>query len=203
MARNDDHDHQLNTGKVNTSGNDEGWVPEAELSPEALAEVWARRAHALAEPSPAEVTGQAMPVLTFLLQDERYGLPVSHVREVYPLGQITPVPRTPNFVVGVFSARGRLISVIDLRAFLGLSPTECSAESKIIVVTAADLEVGFLADTVTDVLTIFQDELEPARPPQVGSRAEFMLGIAPDMLVVLNIPPLFNDERLIVHEEVL
>ncbi|MBE7471400.1 MAG: chemotaxis protein CheW [Anaerolineales bacterium] len=178
---------------------------EEELSQAKLAEIWARRAYALAEPPPVETTGQTLEVLVCLLGGERYGLEVSHVREIYPPGHLTPVPRTPDFVVGVFSARGRLISVIDLSIFLGLptSSARGGAESKIVVVTSEDLEVGLLTDEVADVLTIFKDTLEPALTSQVSSRAEFTQGIAPGMLVVLNLTALLSDKRLIVHEELL
>jgi purine-binding chemotaxis protein CheW len=182
---------------------------EEDCNPAKLAEIWARRAYNLAEPPPVETTGQTLEVLVCLLSGERYGLEVTHVREIYPLGHLTPVPRTPDFVVGVFSARGRLISVIDLRIFLGLPTSSVNegskggAESKIVVVTSEDLEVGLLTDEVADVLTIFKDNLEPALTSQVSSRAEFTQGIAPGMLVVLNLTALLSDKRLIGHEELL
>jgi purine-binding chemotaxis protein CheW len=184
---------------------------EKELTQDELAEIWAKRAYALAEPPPLEATGQTLDLLVFLLNDEQYGLEVAHVREIYPLDQLTPVPRTPNFVAGIFSARGRLISVIDLRVFLGLSTLSSLSphewreqgkvtQAKVIVVAAADLEVGLLADEVADVITIFKDELEPALTTQMGSQAEFSQGIAPGMLVVLNLNSLLGDKRLIIHE---
>ena len=176
---------------------------DEEPKPAELAEILARRAYALAEMPPAEITGETLDLLVCLLSGERYGLEVSHVREIYPLEQITPVPRTPDFVVGVFSARGRLISVVDLRAFLGLPGLSRLRESKIIIVATDDLEVGLLADEVTDVLTIFKDDLEPPLTIQMGSRAEFTQGIAPEMLVVLNLNALLNDKNLIIQEEIL
>jgi purine-binding chemotaxis protein CheW len=180
---------------------------EEELNQDELAEIWARRAYALAEPPPVETNSQTLDVLVFLLNGERYGLEMVHVREIYPLEQLTPIPRTPDFVAGIFSARGRLISVIDLCAFLGL-PTPPSLppangtgrQTKIIVVATADLEVGLLADEVADVMTLFKDELEPVLTTQMGSHAEFAQGIAPGMLVVLNLNALLNNKRLIVHE---
>ena|SRR5688572_8630562 len=182
---------------------------EKELSPAELAEIWARRAYNLAEPPPAEASGQTLDLLVFGLSGERYGLEVAHVREIYPLEQLTRVPRTPNFVVGIFSARGRLISVIDLRLFLGL-PSSLDAgrkgkasETKIIVVATDDLEVGLLADDVSEVLTVFKDELEPALTSQMGNRTESTLGIGPGMLVALNLKELLSDKRLIVSEELL
>lgn len=180
------------------------------LSAAELAEVWARRAEALAQEPPAEATGQTTNQLVFWIGGEQYGIEVAHVREIYPLTQLTPVPRAPNFVVGVFSARGRIISVIDLRAFLGRSPLEISDQSKIVVVTNTDsgsetgqMEVGLLTDDVADITTIFKEDIEPPLAIHSGVIAKYLYGITADMLLVLNLNALLNDKKLIVHEEIV
>jgi purine-binding chemotaxis protein CheW len=179
------------------------------LTPTQLAEIWERRARALAEEPPAPATGQTLVLLVFLLGGERYGVEVGNVREIYPLERLTPVPRTPNFVAGVFNARGRILTVIDLRAFLGMPAIRLSPQTKIIVVTNADsaaqatppMEVGILADEVVDVITIFKDEIAPPLTTHSGAQAEYIQGVTSEMLVVLNINPLLNDKQLIIHEE--
>jgi purine-binding chemotaxis protein CheW len=185
------------------------------LTPEQLAEVWARRADALAQKPPEEISGDTITLLVFWMGQEQYGVDVINVREIYPLEQLTPVPRTPDFVVGVFSARGRILSVIDLRAFYGLPvtlPVNAEAregsQSKIIVVTntdptsdTADMEIGLLADEVTDVRVIFMDQLEPPLSVQTGGRANHIQGLTADMLVVLDLNALLNDKQLIVKDE--
>lgn len=184
----------------------EAELTDQELSPEALAEIWARRAYELAKPPPAEATGHTLHLLLFVLDNEQYAVEVSYVREVYQLEQLTPIPRTPNFVVGIFSARGRLISVVDLRAFFGLSPTNLSPESKVVSVGLDDgsgMEIGILSDEVTDVITVFEEDLDPALTSQVGNRVQFTRGIAPGMIVVLDMEALLKDKQLIVNEEIL
>ena len=180
------------------------------LSSAELAEIWARRAQALAEEPPAEATGQTIDLLVFWLGDERYGLEVTSVREIHPLEQMTPVPRTPNFVAGVFSARGRILSVIDLRAFFGLSAINLSDETKIIVVAnndstseTAHMEVGILADAVDDVITVFKEDIEPPLTTHRGVQAECLQGITADMLIILDLTALLNDKRLVVYEEIM
>lgn len=190
------------------SQNSKSPVPtsQAEISnPAELAEIWARRAYELAEETLAPATGQTVDLLVFWLGNERYGLGVSNVREIYPLEQLTPVPRTPSFVAGVFSARGRIISVIDLRAFLGLPTTGLSDQTKIIVVTNTDqaLEMGILADEVSDVVTVFKEDIEPPLITQASVPSEHLQGITADMLVVLNLNTLLSDQRLIVQEEIM
>ncbi len=187
---------------------------EETLSPTELVKIWTERAHALAEEPPAPVTGQTVDLLVFWLSGERHGIEVTNVREIYPLEQLTPVPRTPDFVAGVFSARGRILSVIDLRPFFGLPTLNLSDQTKIIVVSNTNptsntaqstklMEVGILADKVDDVVTVFKEAIAPPLTTHTGTRADHIQGIAPDMLVVLNLNALLSDERLIVQEEVL
>ncbi len=180
------------------------------LTPTQLAEIWAKRADLLAQPPPAEISGETITLLIFWLGPERYGLDVTNVREIYPLEQLTPVPRTPAFVAGVFSARGRILSVIDLRAFYGLPAlaNAKTAQTKIIVVTntdptseTADMEVGLLVDDVTDVRPVFFDEIELPLSTQTGGRANHIQGVTADMLVVLDLNALLSDKQLIIKDE--
>ena len=200
LKQGNNHHAGAHNGKPAQSALD--WAQERDArNGEAMAEILERRAHALAEPPSTKVKGQTLYLLTFLLNGERYGLEISYVREIYPLQQLTPVPRTPGFVAGLFSARGRLISVLDLHAFLGLPNLTITDESKIIVIADDDMEIGLLADEVTDVYTIFKEKIEPPLTTHTESRAEYIHGLTADMLVVLNLKRLLNEKRLIVQEE--
>lgn len=183
---------------------------EKQLTAEQIAAIWQRRAEALATPLHVTSAGSTLELLIFSLGGKRYGIKVNHVREIYPLRQITPIPRTPDFVVGVFSARGRLLSVIDLHAFLCMPKASLTNNSNIIVIATEDqrlggkdeMELGLLADEVENVLTLFEDELTPMVSSLNDSQVEFTLGVTPDMLVVLNLEALLNNKRLIIHEEI-
>ncbi len=180
---------------------------EQEISHEVLAEILDARAYALAEVPSVATTGETVDLLVFHQSGERYGVEVTHVQEIYPLEQLTPVPRTPDFVAGVFSARGRILSVIDLRAFLGLSRIGLSDQTKIIVVSSnhpgdtARIELGILADEVADVVTLLRENLEPPLATHTGSHTEYIQGVTPDLLLVLDLHALLADRRLIVQED--
>ncbi|GIK37749.1 MAG: hypothetical protein BroJett011_15820 [Chloroflexota bacterium] len=186
------------------------------LSPAELAEIWARRAYALAQEPSAAVTGQTVTLLILRLNNERYGIEVTHVHEIYPREQLTPVPRTPGFVAGVFSARGRILSVIDLRTFFGLpapAPNHGRGQAethqtKIVVVANTDttsettqVEVGLLVDEVIDVQTIFIQEIEPPLTTQDGIHAHHIRGVTSDLLVVLDLNALLSDKQLVIKDE--
>lgn len=212
-VKNGKHPHH-NGNKGNGYKPDSGLVrslrQEGEPGVEVLAQIWSQRAYALAEAPPAPATGETLDLLIFWLGNERYGIEVSHVHEIYPLEQLTPVPRTPPFSAGVFSARGRILSVIDLKAFLGMVPLTLTGQTKIIVVSNSGstnspnhIEIGILADEVADVSTIFTKDIEPALTTQSGMQADYLHGVTSDLLVVLNLDIILEDERLVVHEEMM
>jgi purine-binding chemotaxis protein CheW len=189
-------------------------LEEDQLSLAELAEIWARRAEVLAQEPLAAATGQRITLLVFRLNGERYGIDVANVREIYPLEQLTPVPRTPNFVAGVFSARGRILSVIDLRAFLGLpAPIKGQGQpevdqARIIVVTNTNLtsetpqmEIGILTDDVIDIYAVFSEEIEPPLTTQAGLKGNYIRGVTADLLVVLELNALLSDKQLIIKDE--
>lgn len=170
-------------------------VADPEFSPEQVAHILARRANELARPLDEEVQGAVVNLLVFQLGDERYGIDVTEVLEIYPMQPVTPVPRTPDFVVGIFSARGRFLSVLDLRALLGRSKGDILPQSHIVVTAVHDLEVAFLVDAIDDVRLVYENELNPPLS------AAFTRGIAPGLVAVLDLQALLADSALIVNEE--
>ena len=113
--------------------------------------------------------------LTFRLGQEEYGVEILRVREIIGLIDITPLPRTPDYVKGVINLRGKIIPVIELRTKFGLPPVEYTEATCVIVVDVEDvdggeqLQMGVIVDTVSEVLDIRQDLIEPA--PRFGSAA--------------------------------
>ena len=120
--------------------------------------------------------------MTFKLADEEYGVEILKVRELIGLMDITRVPNVPRFIRGVINLRGKVIPVVDLRLKLGMTGTESTDQTVIIVVQFAsnegDLTMGILVDEVLEVLNIEPDQIEP--PPHFGTTAldiEFILGV--------------------------
>ena len=120
--------------------------------------------------------------LTFRLGDEEYGLEILRVREIIGLMDITPVPRTPDFIRGVINLRGRIIPVLNLRARFGLEQIEDHKRSCIIVMDApwegGTTQVGIHVDSVREVLAIQDEEIEPSPNLGHGVDTQFVLGVA-------------------------
>ena len=171
------------------------------VSQEKMRAILVDRARALAKSSDVDAS-EGMPLVVFSLATETYGIPTDYVRDVQPLRQITPVPCTPDFVVGVINIRGSIYSVIDIRSFFGVRAKEITAATKVIVVDTADLQVGILADDVSGAMSVPRDEINPPLAAQATIKEEYIEGVTNDMLIILNLEALMQDERIIIHEEV-
>ena len=109
---------------------------------------------------------------TFTLGEEDYALEISKVREVLDVITITCVPRMPEYMLGVINLRGNVVSVIDMRLKLGMSPAEQTKNNCIVIVeteqNGEQTQMGVLVDSVKAVIDLSEEEILP--PPQSGSR---------------------------------
>jgi purine-binding chemotaxis protein CheW len=114
--------------------------------------------------------------LTFFLAGEEYGLEILAVHEIIGMLPITRVPRTPSYVRGVINLRGKVISIVDLRAKFGLEPAS-APETCIIVVQVHGVPMGVLVDRVSEVVHIAPGDMEDT--PSFGADVEtdYLLGI--------------------------
>ena len=174
---------------------------QKDVSSDKIKAMLAARARALLKSTEAQ-TGEMMQVVAFSLANETYGIATEFVKEVQPLRNVTPVPCTPDFVVGVVNVRGSIYSVIDIRNFLGAPKKEITDLTKVILVDAAGLEVGILADDVSGATSIAVSEIKPPLAAQSAAKDEFIQGVTPKMLIILNLEALLRDNRIIVHQEV-
>ncbi len=115
--------------------------------------------------------------LTFRLDDEVYGVPVLHVREIIELQDITPVPRAAHHIRGVVNLRGKVLPLMDLKLRFGLSAIEPTDLTVIIVLQPDKAPFGVLVDEVLDVQNM--DSGTTAEPPDLGSDAkqQFLAGV--------------------------
>jgi len=161
------------------------------------------RARALAQ----ELEERAEPenyleVLEFSLAYERYALETSLVREVHPLKELTPLPCTPPFILGIINLRGQILAVIDLKRFFNLPEKGLSDLDKIIILRRGRLEVGLLADAVAGVRAIPWPEVQAPPPTLEGLSPDYLQGVTREALIILDAEKILTDPRLIVHEEV-
>ena len=162
------------------------------------------RAHALARaPSPAPSADTTLDLLEFRLASERYAVESRHVHEVHPLRELTPLPCTPEFMLGIVNVRGRILPVLDLKKFFQLPDQGLTDLHRIVHLRGNGLEMGLLADVIVGVRRVPLEGLQASLPTLTGIRAEYLKGVSDDRLVVLDLDRLLSDPKIIVHEEVL
>lgn len=175
------------------------WAPTAGDTQRILKE----RAQALArEAVPAEAADAAIEVIEFLLAHERYAVASEYVREVYPLEDLTPLPCTPSFVLGIVNLRGEILSVIDIKKFFDLPEKGLTDLNKVIMLESGDMAFGIVADAISGVRRIPRAGIQPSLPTLTGIREDYLLGVTAERVVILDAEKLLSDEKLTVNEQV-
>ncbi|MEW5815478.1 MAG: chemotaxis protein CheW [Spirochaetota bacterium] len=142
--------------------------------------------------------------LTFSIENEKYAIDVSKVKEVLELVPITKVPKTPPFMRGVINLRGGVVPVIDMRLKFGLPAVEPTVDTSIIVlevkVNDETIVLGAITDSVQEVIELLSENIEP--PPRIGTKlnTDFIHGMGKhneQFLIILNIDKVFTSEELV------
>ncbi len=126
-------------------------------------------------------------VVVFQVADEHYAVDISGVREILRLPEITKVPHSPEFVDGVINPRGTVIPVIDLHKRFGIEERESTNDTRVMVLNVSDSLVGAIVDSVSEVMTFTDEQIEPVDRLSVTISAEYITGVAKmeDRLVIL------------------
>jgi purine-binding chemotaxis protein CheW len=126
-------------------------------------------------------------LVIFDLAKEAYGVDIAAVHEIIPLQAITKVPRAPDFVEGVINLRGKVIPVVDMRKRFGLTVSQRTKDSRIVVVDISNQEVGMVVDAVIEVLRIPSESVDPPSTVITTSDSTYLQGIAKleDRLIIL------------------
>ncbi len=157
----------------------------------------------------AEINSTTNQYLTFTLNKDIYALDIASVREVLELTPITRIPRTPKFMRGVINLRGHAVPVVDMRLKFGMSRTEDTINTCIIIVEVSfdgeSTVMGALADSVREVIELTENMIE--EPPRMGTtiKTEFIRGMGKqddDFVIILDINKILSVEELAMLKNV-
>lgn len=161
------------------------------------------RARQLARPLwGADDAGQRIEIIEFDIAYERYGIESAFVREVFSITELTRVPCTPPFVLGVINVRGEIVSVIDLKKFFDLPEKGLGELNKVVILQSDDMCFGILADQMIGVRAVPVSELQATLPTLTDLRKDYLKGVIGDRVTVLDAAKLLSDPRIIVDEHV-
>lgn len=141
--------------------------------------------------------GELMQLVSFHVGGEEFGLDILRVQEIIRVQQLTRVPNSPDFVDGVINLRGKVIPVIALRKRIGLEDRPHDKQTRIVVVEVSGNVLGFIVDSVSEVLRIPADTVEP--PPRLGKiEREYVSGVGKldnRLLILLDVDRLMSDSE--------
>lgn len=119
----------------------------------------------------------AIELMGFRLAREEYAIDIMRVKEITPVFELTPIPRAPDYVLGILSLRGNIIPIFDPKKQIGLPEAELTGKSRIIVLKSNEDEVGLLVDSITSAARVPLRSIEPTPPVIRGIEAEYIHGV--------------------------
>ncbi len=153
-------------------------------------------------------SNQVQTYLSFRLGKEVFAASVNHVVNILEMKPITKVPHAPDYMSGVINLRGQVLPVIDMRIKFGMTPTEPTVDTCIIVLNLEieneEVKLGILVDAVSEVLELEENQIEPS--PSIGTKykAEFIKGMwktDESFIMLLNLDLIFTRDEIVIVEE--
>lgn len=135
-------------------------------------------------------------LVTFTLDKEEFGIDILVVQEINRMTEITKIPNAPYYVEGAINLRGTTIPIIDLRKKLGFDSVSIGDSARIVVIELNKTVLGFIVDSVSSVLRIPTDTIEP--PPSIvsGMESHYMKGVGKlddRLIILLDLERIFGD----------
>lgn len=130
---------------------------------------------------------ELLQLVTLTLGSEEYAVDILKVQEINRMKEITRVPNSPSYVEGVINLRGKVIPVINLRSKFNLEEKENDERTRIMIMDIQGITMGIVVDSVSEVLRIPSNIVEPTPPMASNISSEFLKGIAKleDRLIIL------------------
>jgi purine-binding chemotaxis protein CheW len=137
--------------------------------------------------------------LIFSLGNESYGIEIQYVTEIIGMQTIIEVPEVPDYVKGIINLRGKIIPVMDVRLRFKKEAREYNDRTCVIIVDIQDLSIGLIVDSVSEVLTIPEEDI--VDPPQLnkGNNNRYIKSIGKvgnDVKLLLDCEKLLTEDEL-------
>ncbi|WP_138420714.1 chemotaxis protein CheW [Aquibacillus sediminis] len=145
-------------------------------------------------------------VIVFQLADEHYAADIKQVSSIEKLEHVTTVPRTADFIKGVINLRGNITPIIDLKERLHIGKAEYTDNTRVVIITIEDIQVGLIVDSATDVVDIDPETIDD--PPQmIGSvTEEYITGVVKrddQLIILLDLDRVLNVDEINAVEDTI
>lgn len=138
-------------------------------------------------------------LVVFRLGKEEYGVDIAKVQEIVRIQEITKLPQAPSFVEGIVNLRGRIIPIVDLKKRFNLEGEESSEkEKRVIVVNVGGQTIGMVVDSVSEIIRLPREDIEPPPPIVAGIEAAYIEGVGKmdkRLIILLNIEKILTERE--------
>lgn len=144
---------------------------------------------------PAQIEEKEQKVVVFSLNHKEYALNVQHVVSIEKMQHITRVPHVPVYIKGVINLRGVIIPIIDLRTRFQVQEADYDQNTRIIIVSLDDKEVGLIVDEANDVMNINMEAVESQPDVIGGEKQSYIAGVVKHdnrLLILLKLDKILN-----------
>ena len=145
------------------------------------------------------MSDEILQLVTFKLGNEEFGIDIKKVQEINRMIEITKIPNAPAHVEGVVNLRGKIVPIVSLRTKLGFEEVERDKATRIMVVEIEGSVLGFIVDSVSEVLRIHDPKVEPTPSITSGSDSMYIEGVinlSDRILILLDLNTLFDTAAL-------
>lgn len=136
--------------------------------------------------------------VVFHLDHEEYGVDIMKVNVIEKYQEIVKVPNSPEYIEGIINLRGEILPIFNLRKKFGLKEKPVDENTKIIVVFLGQMKVGFIVDSVSQIINIEDTQTEPAPRIVTGVNRRYIQSVAKvdeRMIVLLDVDLMLEDEE--------
>lgn len=137
--------------------------------------------------------------VTFALGDEQYGVEILKVHEIIGYPGFTKVPNVPGFVKGVINLRGNVVPVVDLRLKFNMDEKVQDSFTVILILEVSQRIIGVLVDSVSDVISLSEQEVQETPDFSSGVKVDFIEGMGrkdDKLIILLNIDKVLSENEL-------
>jgi purine-binding chemotaxis protein CheW len=148
--------------------------------------------------SDSVATFKEQQLVSFMLGHEEFAVDILNIQSINRIVEMTKIPNSPSYVEGIINLRGKIIPIIDLRRRLNMKVEEHNKETRFIVVDINNRIVGFIVDSVCEVLRLDGNKTEP--PPHLVSNVDsaFITAVGKlkdRLLILIDIEKIFSIEE--------
>jgi purine-binding chemotaxis protein CheW len=141
---------------------------------------------------------EELQLVSFHIGDEEFAVDILNIQGINRMVEVTKVPNAPEYVEGIINLRGSVIPILDLRRRLGMPARDYDKDTRFIVVEIHNKVLGFIVDSVNEVLRINSNITEPPPPMVSGIDSEFITAVGKlddRLLILLNIEKVLSKEQ--------